>query len=123
LWTIIRRNGFDLRRTPSEIWLADDWISDENNGFRRVFLGPAHPLVGGGMPFDGASIGFGHNGSFVFQARAFLDEVQGRSDIPACLPLSHGLHNLHIQNAVVESATTGSNVDIPQSAPIFAERS
>ena len=99
-------------RTPSEIWVADDRISQGDNGFRRVLLGPQHPLVGGGMPFDGASIGFGHNDSFVFQARSFLNEVQGRSELPACMPLEHGLHNLLIQKAVVESHRTGSTVDV-----------
>ncbi|QUH02317.1 Gfo/Idh/MocA family oxidoreductase [Saccharopolyspora erythraea] len=110
---------FDAR-TPSEIWVADDRVSGENNGFRRVHLGPAHPLVGGGMPFDGASIGFGHNDSFVFQARAFLDEVQGRSELPACMPLDHGLHNLRIQQAVVEAAETGSTAEVA-AASISAE--
>lgn len=110
-------------RTPAEIRVADDKISDGNNGFRRVFLGPEHPLVGGGMPFDGASVGFGHNDSFVFQARAFLDEIQGRSEIPGCMPLAHGLHNLHIQQTVTNSAHKAAAVKLPDHVPAAPHRS
>jgi predicted dehydrogenase len=104
---------FDAR-TPAEILIADDRAPSATNGYRRVLLGAAHPFIARGLPFDGAGIGFGHNDSFAFQARAFLDEVASRSELPACLPFTHGLHNLHIQQAIVASAHTDGRVDLPE---------
>jgi predicted dehydrogenase len=99
-------------RTPSEFLLFEHQAGSDNNGFRRVLLGSQHRFVGGGLPFDGAGIGFGHNDAFVFQARSFLDEIEGRSELPRCMPLSHGLHNLRIQEAVVASAADGGTADV-----------
>ncbi|MHA6798525.1 hypothetical protein [Bounagaea algeriensis] len=111
-----------IERPAQREHFGDEVAQVENNDFRRVFLGPEHPLVGGGMPFDGASVGFGHNDSFVFQARAFLDEIQGRSELPGCMPLTHGLHNLHIQQTVTDSAHKAATVELPDHVPTALHR-
>ena len=103
--------SFDAR-TPAEFQLFDHQPGADNNGFRRVLLGPQHLLVGGGFPFDGAGIGFGHNDTFAFQARAFIDEIEGRTHLPTCPPLTHGRHNLQLQEAVVASAASGDTVTV-----------
>jgi predicted dehydrogenase len=53
---------------------------------------------------DATGIGTGHNDSFVYQARAFLDEIAGRDEIPHNAPFADGLHNLQIKEAVVAAA-------------------
>ncbi|WP_028065599.1 Gfo/Idh/MocA family protein [Solirubrobacter soli] len=103
-------------RTPAEILLADERSAGADNGFRRVLLGPSHALVGQGLPFDGAGIGFGHNDAFVFQARSFLDEIAGIRELPGCPSLAHGLHNLEIQEAVVDAAATGARINLDAEA-------
>jgi predicted dehydrogenase len=87
-------------------------------GFRRVLLGPEHLYVGRGMAFDGAGIGFGHNEAFIYQARAFLDEIVGRSELPPCPSFGHGLHNLQVQQAVVAAAATGETTSVPAPAHV-----
>lgn len=105
-------------RTPAEFGLFDSQPAAATNGYRRVLLGPQHLFVGGGFPFDGASIGFGHNDSFTFQARALLDEIEGRTDLPTCPPLIHGRHNLQLQEAVAASAASGGDtVTVPAEEP------
>jgi predicted dehydrogenase len=85
--------------------------------YQRVLLGSEHLYVGQAMAFDVAGIGFGHNEAFIYQARAFLDEIAGRSEVPACPPLAQGLHNLQVQEAVVSSATTDATVAVEPNAP------
>ena len=46
-------------------------------GYRRVIIGPDHPYFAGGLPMDAPGVGIGQNDGFVFQARAFLEEVAG----------------------------------------------
>ena len=52
------------------------------HGFRRVIVGVDHPYIAGGLAMDATGIGTGHNDSFVYQARAFLDEVAGLRRAP-----------------------------------------
>ena len=42
-----------------------------------MIIGPDHPYFAGGWPMDAPSVGVGQNDGFVFQARAFLEEVVG----------------------------------------------
>jgi predicted dehydrogenase len=101
---------FDVSR-PAEFELA---VGGRN--FARIEIGGDQPYVRGGMPMDVAGIGFGHNDSFVFQARAFLDEVAGRQEIPPCPDFDHGAHNLGVLDAVVQSADRDGaavRVDVP----------
>ncbi|MEU6129866.1 Gfo/Idh/MocA family oxidoreductase [Saccharopolyspora sp. NPDC047091] len=95
---------FDLRR-PAEFGLMD---SASGEGYRQVLLGPEHPYITGGLPMDFPSVGLGVNDAFVFQARAFLDEIAGVDDgLPACPDFAHGAHNLRVLRAATTSAADG----------------
>ena len=53
---------------------------------------------------DFPSVGHGQNDLFVFQARAFLDQIAGRSELPPCPALADGLHNMRVLEAIVAAA-------------------
>ena len=74
-------------------------------GFRRIIVGVDHPYIAGGLAMDATGIGTGHNDSFVYQARAFLDEVAGRDELPRSASFAEGLHALLLEEAVVRTAT------------------
>ena len=100
--------AFDLNRT-GEFAIADSSAPGAVNGYRQVLIGPAHPYVAGGLPMDFPSVGHGQSDFFVFQARAFLNEVAGGpgtplGSLPVVPPLSHGLHNLRVLEAVTRAA-------------------
>ena len=79
-------------------------------GYRRVPLGAPHPYVSGGMPIDVSGVGFGQNEGFLFQARAFLEEVAGLDasvSLPRNASFEDGLHNMELLSAVAESARNG----------------
>jgi hypothetical protein len=50
---------------------------------------------------DFPTVGHGQNDFFVFQARAFLDQISGVTRLPPCPDMAHGLHNLQVLEAVV----------------------
>src|SRR5450755_844492 len=95
--------AFDLART-SEFAIADRSSAGPVNGYRQVLLGPAHPYIARGLPMDFPSAGHGQSDFFTYQARAFLDEIAGRDELPRCPGLGEGLHNLRVLDAVVASA-------------------
>jgi predicted dehydrogenase len=81
-------------------------------GYRQVILGPQHPYLAGGMAMDAACVGFGQNDAFVYQARAFLEEVTGvvsEQPLPRCATFHDGVHNMEILAAVTESAANGGS--------------
>jgi predicted dehydrogenase len=88
--------SFDLVR-PAEFTVVDGAAP----GLRQVFVGPQHPYLAGGLPMDFPTVGHGQNDFFVFQARAFLDQIAGVRDLPPVPDLAHGLHNLRVLDAVV----------------------
>jgi predicted dehydrogenase len=92
--------SFDLTR-PGEFTIADTGPAAEINGVRQVFIGPWHPYVAKGLPMDFPTVGHGQNDFFVYQARAFLDQIAGIAELPPVPDLRHGLHNLKILDAVV----------------------
>lgn len=94
--------SFDLTR-PAEFTIADAGPAVEANGVRTVFIGPWHPYVGGGLPMDFPTVGHGQNDFFVYQARAFLDQIAGAATLPPCPDMAHGLHNLRVLDAVVSA--------------------
>ncbi len=96
--------AFDVTRA-GEFQIATGDVPDDTAGFRRVIVGVEHPYISGGLAMDATGIGTGHNDSFVYQARAFLDEVAGLEDIPANASFAHGLHSLAVQEAVVRAAS------------------
>ena len=101
--------SFDMTR-PAEFSIIDGGPEIAVNGARTVFAGPWHPYVAGGLPMDFPSVGHGQNEFFVYQARAFLDQIAGVESLPPCPDLAHGLHNLRVLEAVV--AATDKPVQI-----------
>ena len=93
--------AFDVSRA-GEFAGRDGGTAD---GFRRVIVGVDHPYIAGGLAMDATGIGTGHNDSFVYQARAFLDEVAGRDELPRNASFADGLHALLLEEAVVRAAT------------------
>jgi predicted dehydrogenase len=68
------------------------------------------------MDFPG--VGYGQNDLFVFQARAFLEQVAGLDRLPRVPSFEHGLHNLQLLAAITESAAGGgADVKIASFAP------
>ncbi|WP_324013323.1 Gfo/Idh/MocA family oxidoreductase [Microbacterium sp. JZ37] len=109
--------SFDFR-TPSEIGLMLNEGPVAQRGFRRVLLGPEHPYLRGGLAMDATGVGFGQNEGFVYQARAFLEEVAGieeAASLPRCATFEEGVRNMRLLQAVAESAARrGAAVAIPQ---------
>ena len=61
------------------------------------------------MNFPG--VGYGQNDLFVWQARAFLEQVAGiEGNLPPVATLADGVRNLRLLAAIVESAQSGSEV-------------
>jgi predicted dehydrogenase len=76
-------------------------------GYRRVIIGPDHPYFAGGLPMDAPGVGVGQNDGFVFQARAFLEEVAGIDEADSLsrnASFDEGVHNMEFLAAVAESA-------------------
>jgi predicted dehydrogenase len=104
--------AFDLNR-PGEFTFADHGADAKTNGFRSVLIGPQHPGIDKGIPMDFPSVGHGQNDLFAWQARAFLDQVAGLGKLPPVPSLAHGLHNLEILAAVIQSArNNGQSVNL-----------
>ena len=103
--------AFDVSR-PGELAVASGDLPVDSNGFRRVVVGVEHPYVAGGLAMDATGIGLGHNDSFVFQARAFLDEIAGRDELPRNASFAEGLHNLLVQEAAVGAAVNGTPASV-----------
>jgi predicted dehydrogenase len=85
-------------------------------GYDRMIIGPDDPYFPGGLPplepvsMDGASVGIRRNERFVFQARAFLEEVASIEEadaLPRNASFDEGVHNMEILAAVAESAANG----------------
>ncbi|NAZ87554.1 Gfo/Idh/MocA family protein [Kineococcus indalonis] len=103
--------AFDLDRT-GEFTTTGATAPGAADTYRRVLVGPEHPYVAGGLPMDFPGVGHGQNDFFTFQCRAFLDEVAGGPGtpigaLPVVPPLSHGLHNLRVLDAITRAAGTG----------------
>lgn len=97
---------FDLERA-GEFGFADAGSPPATRGYRQVLAGPAHPYLTGGLPMDFPGVGYGQNDLFVWQARAWLDQVAGVDGLPAPASFEKGLHNLRLLAAVVASAQAG----------------
>ncbi len=106
---------------PAEFQLMLNEGPAGQRGFRRVIIGPEHPYVSGGLPMDAPGVGLGQNEGFVYQARAFLEEVAGIDEadsLPRNASFDEGVHNMEILAAVTESAASGG-----ASVPVPAQRS
>jgi predicted dehydrogenase len=102
--------SFDLTR-PAEFTIVDAAPAHEINGVRQVLIGPWHPYISRGLPMDFPTVGHGQNDFFVYQARAFLDQIAGIDELPPVPDLQHGLHNLKVLEAVV--AATDKPISLP----------
>jgi predicted dehydrogenase len=108
---------FDLLRA-GEFTYMDRAVSGATKGYRQVAVGPEHPYLTGGLPMDFPGVGYGQNDLFVFQARAFLEQVAGVDRLPPVPSFRHGLHNLRLLAAITESAAHGgAEVKISSAAP------
>jgi predicted dehydrogenase len=107
---------FDFRR-PGEIGLFLEEGPTAQRGIRQVIIGPEHPYIQGGLAMDTTGVGHGQNDGFVFQARAFLEEVAGvpeAESLPRCATFDEGVHNMEVLGAVAESAAAGgAGVTVP----------
>ena len=114
---------FDQAR-PSEIQLFLNEGPTAQQGYRRVPLGAPHPYVSGGMPIDVSGVGFGQNEGFLYQARAFLEEVAGLDEsvsLPRNAGFDEGLHNMELLAAVAKSARLGGAAVAVQDAAVTIE--
>jgi predicted dehydrogenase len=106
---------FDQSR-PSEIQLYLSEGPADQRGYRTILLGNPHPYVAGGIPIDVSGVGFGQNEGFLFQARAFLEELAGipeSESLPRNASFDDGLHNMLILDAVAQSASSnGASVKV-----------
>ncbi len=94
---------FDLLRA-GEFGFRDDTSPAATAGFRQVPVGPGHPYLTGGLPMDFPGVNYGQNDLFVWQARAFLEQVSGLHQLPRVASFEEGLRNLRVLAAAVESA-------------------
>ena len=94
--------SFDMS-CPAEFIIVDGAPGTAVNGMRTVFVGPWHPYAARGLPMDFPTVGHGQNDFFVYQARAFLDQITGIETLPRCPDLAHGLHNMRVLEAVVSA--------------------
>ncbi|MRX45186.1 Gfo/Idh/MocA family protein [Agromyces kandeliae] len=98
---------------PSEIQLFLSEGPAAQQGYRRIPLGNPHPYIAGGMPIDVSGVGFGQNEGFLYQARAFLEEVAGLDEsasLPRNAGFDEGVHNMELLAAVAESERLGGAV-------------
>jgi predicted dehydrogenase len=115
---------FDLARA-GEFGFVDGTPDGATQGYRQVLVGPAHPYLTGGLPMDFPGVGYGQNDLFVFQARAFLEQVAGLDRLPPCPSFEEGLHNVRLLEAVVACAKSGGGdvvVDPPAVGPVGKDR-
>ena len=98
---------FDLARA-GEFGFIDGAPAGPTQGFRQVLVGPAHPYLTGGMPMDFPGVGYGQNDLFIFQARAFLEQVAGLERLPRMASFSEGLRmGVEVHHAVFSVSMTG----------------
>lgn len=104
--------SFDFRK-PGQIELylpAAEGDPAGFNGFRTVTLGPDAPYWRGGLAMDAPGVGVGQNEGFVYQARAFLEEIAGLGEsvsLPRNASFADGLRNMVLLDAVARSAAAG----------------
>jgi predicted dehydrogenase len=108
--------AWDLHRAGEFALSADDG-RPELSGPRRVLIGPEHPYIQGGLPMDAGGVGHGVADLFVYQTRAFLDQIADRTfsrrfagDLGPLPSFEDGLHGLRVVAAVAESAASGGAV-------------
>lgn len=107
------RASFDLHRS-GEIVLDDTSAPAGRRGPRQVLSNPTFPYFKGGSSMDFPGVGNTQIEQFIYQARAFLDQVAGLDEgLPPVPGFAHGYRAMRIQDAVARSARAGgASVDI-----------
>ncbi len=95
--------AFDLAR-PAEFSFCDGAPASATQGYRQVLVGPEHPYVDRGLPMAFPGVGHGITEFFIYQARAFLEQVAGLEGLPPCPSFADGLHTMRVIQAVADSA-------------------
>jgi predicted dehydrogenase len=105
--------AFDLLRS-GEITLDDTYSPDGLRGPKRVLSGPDFPYFKGGSSMDFSGVGNTQIEQFIYQGRAFLDQVVGIDEgLPPVPSFAHGYRAMRIADAVARSAAAGGvTVDI-----------
>jgi predicted dehydrogenase len=63
------------------------------------------PYFRGGYPMEAPGVGIGNQEDFIYQCRAFLDQIAGTPDpLPANATFADALHTMGIIEAIVRSA-------------------
>ena len=108
------RASFDWHRS-SEYLLDDPQPEARTRGARQVIVGPQMPYFAGGYPMQAPGVGGGNAEMFVYQCRAFLDQIVGTPDpLPPNASFADGLHTMELIQAVVRSAQSdGAAVPVP----------
>jgi predicted dehydrogenase len=108
------RASFDQHR-PAEFTYDDAQPDARTRGARQVIVGPQMPYFAGGYPMEAPGVGGGNAEMFVYQCRAFLDQIVGTPDpLPPNATFADGLHTMAIVQAVVRSAQSdGAAVPVP----------
>jgi len=117
LFTASGAATFDLARA-GEFGFIDPTPAGPTQGYRQVLVGPAHPYLTKGLPMDFPGVGYGQNDLFVFQARAFLEQVAGLDGLPRCPSFEEGLRNMRLLDAVVASAKSGGGEVVVDPPPV-----
>jgi predicted dehydrogenase len=108
------RASFDWHR-PAEYLFDDAQPEPRTRGARQVIAGPQMPYFAGGYPMQAPGVGGGNAEMFVYQCRAFLDQIAQTPDpLPPNATFADGLHTMQIIRAIVRSARSdGAAVDVP----------
>lgn len=98
------RASFDFHR-PAEYLFDDAQPEARTRGARQVIVGPQMPYFRGGYPMEAPGVGIGNQEDFIYQCRAFLDQIVGPPDpLPPNASFADALHTMEIIQAVVRSA-------------------
>jgi predicted dehydrogenase len=108
------RASFDQHR-PAEFVYDDTQADVRTRGPRQVIVGPLMPYFAGGYPMEAPGVGGGNAEMFVYQCRAFLDQIVGTPDpLAPNATFADGLHTMEVIQAVVRSAQSdGAAVPVP----------
>lgn len=105
------RAVFDWRR-PAEFIISDNQPDARTRGDRVVYVSPGTAAVfDDAVPMPGGNISFGYGDLFIYEVRAFLDEVLGRDSVlPHNATFADGLHTMKIVDAIMRCAQNEGRV-------------
>jgi predicted dehydrogenase len=118
------RASFDFHR-PAEYLFDDTQPEARTRGVRQVIVGPQMPYFRGGYPMEAPGVGIGNQEDFIYQCRAFLDQIVGPPEpLPPNASFADALHTMEIIRAVVRSSQSdGAAVavgSVTSAAPVDA---